>query len=61
MVGANNDISQPNGAIMVISNIIRNIMSSTAEEECGALFYNTKEIEALRTNLKDMGHPQQAT
>ena len=36
-------------------------MLSVTEEECGALFYNTKELESLRNTLKDMRHPQPAT
>ena len=43
-VGANEDSSQTNGAIMVISTIMRNVMSSAVEAECGALFYNAKEL-----------------
>ena len=46
---------------MVISNIMRNIMSSASEAECGALFYTDKEIEAISTTLIYIGHPQQAT
>ena len=61
MGGANYDGKRPNGAIMVISTIISNVMSSAAEAECGALFYNAKELEAFRTTLTDMDHPQQAT
>ena len=40
--GATNNISQPNVAIMVISTITCNVMSSAAEAEYGALFYNAK-------------------
>ena len=61
MGGANGDRIQPNRVIMVISTIIHNVMPSAAETECGALFYNSKELESLRTTLTDMGHPQQAT
>ena len=46
---------------MVISTIMRNIMSSALETECGALFCNNKELETIRTNIIEMGHPQQAT
>ena len=35
-------LSRPNGAIMVISTIISNVMLSEAEAECGALLYNAK-------------------
>ena len=46
---------------MVISTIIINVMSSAAEAERGALFYNATELEALRNILIDMVHPQQST
>ena len=36
-------------------------MSSAEEVECEALFYNAKELEALRKNLRVIGHPQQAS
>ena len=61
MGGANNYSNQPNGAIMVISTIICNVMSLSAEVKCGELLYNAKELEALSTTLADMGHPQQST
>ena len=47
-----NDISQPNGAVTVISTIMHNVMSLTVEAECGALFYNAKKLEELRTTMK---------
>ena len=56
-----NNISRPNCVIMVISTIICNIMLLAAEAERGELFYNYKELEALRTTLIEMGHPQPAT
>ena len=42
MGGTNEDFNQPNGSIMAISTIMRNVMSSAEEAECGALFYNAK-------------------
>jgi hypothetical protein len=50
-----------NGAILTTSTIIRNVMSSAAEAECGALFNNTKDGVALRNTLHEMGHPQPPT
>ena len=44
MVGANKYRNRPNGAIMVISTIMRNVMSLAAESECGALLYHDKEL-----------------
>ena len=37
MGGANEDKNRPNGAIMVISTIMQNVISSVAEAECGAI------------------------
>ena len=42
---ATDDTSQPNDAIIFISTIICNVMSSAAEAECGALFYNAEEMK----------------
>ena len=42
VVGTNEYSNQPNGEIMVISTIMRNVMSSAAEAECEALFHNAK-------------------
>lgn len=51
----------PNGAIHTVSNIMRNVMSSATEAECGGLFHNTKDGAMLRTTLEEMGHPQPPT
>jgi hypothetical protein len=50
-----------NGPVHVHSGIIRAVMSSAAEAELGALFYNAKDAAMLRTTLSDLGHPQPAT
>jgi hypothetical protein len=50
-----------NGAILTPSIIMRNVMSSAAEAECGALFNNTKDGVALHNTLAGMGHPQPTT
>ena len=50
-----------NGAIHVLSSIIKAVVSSASEAELGALFFNAKEAVVLRTTLEDMGHPQPAT
>jgi hypothetical protein len=50
-----------NGAVLVVSSILKSVMSSAAEAELGGLFYNCKEAAALRTTLADMGYPQPAT
>ena len=61
MGATNEDNNRPNGQIMFILTIMRNIMPLAAEAECGALLLNSKELDACRTTLIDMGQPQQAT
>ena len=43
-----------NGIIHVVCKIIRNIMSSAAEAELGALFLNDKEAVPIRTTFIEM-------
>lgn len=50
-----------NGAINVLCHIMREVVSSAAEAELGALFYNGKEACPIRTALEELGHPQPAT
>jgi hypothetical protein len=52
---------KPNGAIHILCHVMREVLSSAAEAELGALFHNGKEASPLRTALADMGHPQPAT
>jgi len=40
---------------------MQNVISSAAEAELGAVFYNAKDACALRNTLHDMGYPQPAT
>jgi len=49
------------GPILVNSSIIKTVVSSAAEAELAALFYNAKDGCQLRTTLTDMGHTQPAT
>jgi hypothetical protein len=51
----------PNGAVHVLCHIMREVLSSAAEAELGALFHNGKEACPLRIALEEMGHPQPAT
>ena len=51
----------PNGAVHVLCHIMREVLSSAAEAELGALFHNGKEACPLRIALAEMGHPQPAT
>jgi hypothetical protein len=50
-----------NGAIHIISTIMRNFMASAMEAKLGALFHNARDSIPLRTTLIKMGHDQEAT
>jgi hypothetical protein len=50
-----------NGAIHVISRILRLVAASSAEAELSALFMNAKETKIIRLNLHQLGHPQPPT
>jgi hypothetical protein len=50
-----------NGALLTKSTIMKNVMSSAADAETGALFENTTNAVPLRNTLKEMGHPQPPT
>jgi hypothetical protein len=50
-----------NGAILIISKVLKNVMSSAAEAEIGAVFINAKEGSVLRTTLEELGHKQPPT
>ena len=45
-----------NGAIHIHSSIMKNVLSSAAEAEVGALFHNAQESCSLRQTLEDLGH-----
>jgi hypothetical protein len=47
-----------NGAILIISKVLKHVMSSAAEAEIGAVFINTKEGAVPRTTLEEFGHKQ---
>jgi hypothetical protein len=53
-MGNNNktDKKLTNGAILIISNILKHVMSSAAEAEIGAVFINAKEGAVPRTTLE---------
>jgi hypothetical protein len=55
------DIPINNGEVLNISQIIRAVMSSTAEAELGALFINAKTAVSMQLTLGEMGHPQTCT
>jgi hypothetical protein len=50
-----------NGAILIISKVLKHVMSSAAEAEIGAVFINAKEGAVLRTTLEELGHKQPPT
>jgi hypothetical protein len=50
-----------NGAVLIISKVLKNVMSSAAEAEIGAVFINAKEGAVLRTTLEEVGHKQPPT
>jgi hypothetical protein len=50
-----------NGAILIISKVLKHVMSSAAEAKIGAVFINTKEGVVLCTTLEELGHPQPPT
>jgi len=50
-----------NGAINVFCQIMREVLSSAAEAELGALYHNGKEACPLRITLEELGHPQPPT
>jgi hypothetical protein len=51
----------PNGPINVISNIMREVLSSASEAELAALFHNGKEGASERITLEELRHPQPPT
>ncbi len=53
----NNPVSPNNGAILTNATIIKNVMSSAAEAELGALYINSKEAVYLQQLLLKIGHP----
>jgi hypothetical protein len=50
-----------NGAIHIISTILKFVAASAAEAELGALFVNVKEGRVIRLTLEELGHPQPPT
>jgi hypothetical protein len=47
-----NDKKLTNGAILIVSKVIKHVMSSVAEAEIGEVFINAKEGAVLRTTLE---------
>jgi hypothetical protein len=53
--------SPTNGAVLIIAQIIKAVMTSAAEAEIGALYINCREAIPARHTLEYMGHPQPPT
>jgi hypothetical protein len=59
MGSSNNTNKKPtNRAILIISKVLKHIISLAAEAEIGAVFINAKEGAVLRITLEELGHPQ---
>ena len=50
-----------NGAIFILSQIIKNVLASGAEAALGALIYNAREATPIRITLTELGHAQPTT
>ena len=50
-----------NGAILTMDQIIKCVMSSTAEDELASLFITAKKCVKIRQTLGEMGWPKQHT
>ena len=50
-----------NGAVLILSKIIKHLMTSASEAEIAALFLNCKTAIPLMIALEEMGHPQPKT
>jgi hypothetical protein len=62
-MGSNNktDKKLTDGAILIVSIVLKHVMSSAAEAEIEALLINAKEGAVLRTTLEELGHKQPPT
>ena len=49
------------GTMLAVVSILKDLVSSAAEADTGALFINTKEVDVIRKTLEDMGWPQRET
>jgi hypothetical protein len=58
---AKTDKKLTNVAILIISKVLKHVMSSAADAEIGAVFINAKEGAVLRTTLEELGHTQPTT
>jgi hypothetical protein len=56
-----NDKKLTNGAIFIISKVLKHVMSLAAEAEIGAVFINAKEGAVIRKTLEELGHKHPPT
>jgi hypothetical protein len=56
-----NDKKLTNGAILIVSKVLKHVMSSAAEAVNGAVFINSKEGAVLRTTSEESGHKHPPT
>ena len=49
------------GAVLMVSIVVKNVMSAAAEAEVGELFHNFRESKPLQVTLEEMGHKPPAT
>jgi hypothetical protein len=58
-MGSNNktDKKLTNGAMLIISKVLKHVMLSAAKAETGAVFINAKEGAVPRTTLEELGNP----
>jgi hypothetical protein len=50
-----------NGATLIISTVLKHVMSSALEAEIGAVFINSKEGAVLHTTLQELVHQHPPT
>jgi hypothetical protein len=60
-ISTNTDKKLTNGTILIISKVLKHVMSSAAEAEIGAVFINAREGAVLRTTLEEVRHPHTPT
>ena len=53
--------ARPNGAVHVMSTVMRQVLSSATEAEVGATFHGCQDAAPLGNLLADLGHVQVAT
>jgi hypothetical protein len=54
----NTDKKRTNGAILIISKVLKHMMSSAVKAEIGAVFINVKEGAVPLTTLEELRHPR---